>query len=86
MVHEGTNTSTHYFTVDEPVAAPNIIFAAGQFEVYADPKYPDRITHFCLPGRQEILKNAISFLGDVRNYLLLPFLITILSNEVHTTI
>jgi len=62
---------TTIFRVEEPTAAPNIIFAAGQFEVvtHKDQRHADRITHFCLPGREELVSHSTQYLSDIVDHL-----------------
>ena len=46
------------------VSPESIFLAVGPFEVLPDPKSPQRVTHFCLPGKLALLKQSVKFLHD----------------------
>jgi len=59
---------TFHYVVNTPVAAPNIGFAVGPFEIYVDPNMHE-ITHFCLPHLLTVLKATSKWMHEMFEFL-----------------
>lgn len=64
-LNEQAKTKTYYYKTDTTVKASNICFAVGPFSIVPDPVLSDRVTYFCLPGRDVLLPSTVGIISPV---------------------
>lgn len=64
-INEQKKCKTFYYKADSPVTASNICFAVGSFKIVPDPVLSDKVTYFCLPGRDVLLPSTVGIVSSV---------------------
>lgn len=67
-IDDHSKTKRFYYQSDIPISAPNVFFAVGNFCIVPDPAFPEKITYFCLPGRDIFLPSTVGIMRTVCNF------------------
>lgn len=76
-IDDHSKTKRFFYQSDIPISAPNVFFAVGNFCIVPDPAFPEKITYFCLPGRDIFLPSTVGIMRNVCIFYI-KFTITIL--------